>query len=194
MIRSTVASNAAFSEAQVTWPSASRLQIAWNFGVRSPPAGGPALVVLGQAGLQDAEQVVHPVVQGERIPLEVQVQVSLARLRQAEEPAEGHRLAVLAAVQGEQLPEDPAGVLRRHLDPGLLADAREGLPADVLEGRCHRQLEAGEAAAGPDAAGLERGALAGGGPGDQAQVVVRAAPGLALRAQRQTSQCSTGSG
>jgi hypothetical protein len=37
MIRSTARSKAAFSAAQVTWPSSSMLQNAWNLG-----AGGPS--------------------------------------------------------------------------------------------------------------------------------------------------------
>ncbi len=181
MIRSIVRSNASFSDAQVTSPSSSMLQIAWNFGTGAP-SGASESAVLRQPGLQDPEQVVDAVIERERVALEVEEQVPRARFRQHEQAAVGDRGPVLVPVERQQLPQDLIAILGRDLDPGLLADPLERGRADAVERRCHRQLEAGESAAGRDAACLEGAARTAARPGDEAQVVVVAPADAAHRA------------
>jgi hypothetical protein len=147
--------------------------VAWNFGTRSPPGPLPASVLF-HARLQDAEQVVDTVIERERIALEVQEQVRRAGVRQDQEPPVGDGHTVGLALERQQLPEHPAGVLALDLDPRLLPDPLQRPGADAVEGRGHRQLQAGEPASRADLAVLQRPPLAARGAGDEAEIIVRA--------------------
>ena len=154
---------------------------------RLPAGRRPPRVSFRGSRIEDAEQVVDPVVEGERITLEVEEQIVRRRLRENEEPAVGHerprsRALVDGPLRVEQLPEHRAAVLALDLDPGLLPHARQRRIATAVEPGPQRELERGEAAAranGPrrEVHGplLERAALPARDPGDEAQVVVGAA-------------------
>ena len=151
---------------------------------RPRTAGRPPRVALRGGRVEDAEQVVDPVVERERIALEVEEQVVRRRLREDQESSVGDerprpRLLVDGPLRVEQLPEHLAAVLALDLDPGLLAHpGQRGIPAAVEPGP-QRELERGEAAARADRPRrhvrrplLERAALPARDPGDEAQVVI----------------------
>ena len=78
--------------------------------------------------LQDAEEVVHAVIEGEGVALQVQEEVVGAGLRQRQEALGRVRRAVLRGEEGQALEGDAAGRVRLHLEPRLLPDARRGPP------------------------------------------------------------------
>ena len=75
----------------------------------------------GQPGLQDAEQVVHAVVQRKRIALYVEEEVARARRGQARQAAVRLEAAVAQAGRRQQLVDRAAGFLAADLDGGLIA-------------------------------------------------------------------------
>ena len=103
MKRSMSRSKARFSASRVTLPASSRAQKAWKVGLA---------VGVGQSRLEDAEEVVDPVVERVRVALDVEEQVARARLGQREEAAIRLEAAVLEAARLDQLVERPAGALR----------------------------------------------------------------------------------
>ena len=176
MMRSTVCSNASFSAAGVTAPPSSLAQKR----VEHRPSG----LRVGQARLEDAEQVVDPVVERERVTLEVEEQVSRAGL--------GKREQSLVRLEP---PVDPSPVIRPSRRRGG-SNSWSGCPGPHLRPGCEPALVTRSSApafvcsAGAGAAAT-RGRQARGGcrrlaprrssdagargdAGDQRQVVIRA--------------------
>ena len=121
MKRSMSRSNARCSASGVTRPSSSRAQKAWNVG---SPSG------VAQAGLEDAEEVVDPVLEGERVALDVEEQVARARLRQDQQaPVRLERSPSAEPGRRHELVERPPGILAVDLEARLLVDARQRLGA-----------------------------------------------------------------
>ena len=141
--------------------------------------------------LEDAEEVVEAILERVRVALDVEEQVARrGRRKDGESPFRVDRVAR----REEQVVVEPAVPSALELDPGLFMDAFERTGARPLEPRVHRQRQLAER--------LER--------GDARSISARRCraeiPATRLRwssdrrraahsaAQRQTSQCSTGSG
>ena len=134
--------------------------------------------VEGVVGLEDAEQVVEPVVERVRVALDVERQVARRWRRERREPA--IELDLVRRVGQEELVLEARFATTLELDPGLLVDTNEGALADVLERRLHRDREVAEGLERRHAS-LDQGAtLPGGDPGDEAQVIVGASAGHAF--------------
>ena len=179
-----VRSNAAFSagEADLTVLSDAPERVEPGDRLAGTAIGGqPALVRLGLSRLQDPEQVVHAVIERERIALEVQEEVPAAGCRQAEEPPVPDELSRLVAVERQQLPAWCRQAVGLDLDPGLLADPSECVTADPFDPRAHGQLQPAERTPRPDAPRLQRRSVARGRPGHEREIVVRPAPRRAVR-------------
>ena len=149
-------SNARRSASSVNSPSGSRDQIASNVAVDA----------------HQAEEVVEPVVERVRIALDVEEQVARRGRREARQPAlDVDRLARPAAGAARSVAR--AAALRAGSGP---ARAR----ARGRSGRCPRSAASVGSASSPSASSvatprsLERLALAGGDPGHEAEMVVRA--------------------
>ena len=100
--------------------------------------------------VEDAEQVVEPVVERERVALDVEEQVAGRRRRERGQTAS--ELDRVVGAGQEELVLEPAVAASLELDPGLLADPLQGARADVLERRLHRQRQVAERLERRDAA------------------------------------------
>ena len=168
---------------------------------RPPLAGERELagLVAGPEGveravrLEDAEQVIEAVVEGVRIALDVEEEVVRRRGRQRREAAlridgctragQEKLVTVVARRDGPRAGAGPA--------PRTLV---EGAAARPLEWRVRRKREPAEVRERVDAPLDERPPLPRRDPGDEAEVIVGSRRVAQSAAQRQTSQCSTGSG
>ena len=130
MMKSMSRSKARRSPSSENSFAGSRDQIAWNVLVH----------------VQQAEQVVEPVVEGVRIALDVEEQVARRRRRERRQAAIDVDLAAGSGRSSSYLSSALAPTLQ--LDPRLFVDADERALADALELRLHRQGEVAERLAG----------------------------------------------
>ena len=132
--------------------------------------------------LEHPEEVVDPVVQGERVAFDVEEQVAGRRGGKAQQPAVGFEGAIPQAARREALGqhERPDGVALR-LDARLLAHARKARRGRALERRSHRQGQPAQRGAGRHVPRPQRRPLMGGDAGHQREVVRLAAPRLTFR-------------
>ena len=93
-------------------------------------------------GLEEAEEIVEPVIERVRIALDVEEQIARRGWRQRREPA--IELDRRAGLGQEQLVFEASVTAALELDPGLLADARQRPGADVGQRRVHRQRQVTE--------------------------------------------------
>ncbi len=130
----------------------------------------------GQPGLQDPEQVVHAIVEGERIAFDIEEEVAGARLGQAREPAVRFDRPVSKS-RRQQLVEDLARVRAPNLEGGLVPGLLERRRTHAVEWLGERQLQGRESAAAGHSPALEGLAQSSGSVGHDREIVVRAAPG-----------------
>ena len=130
---------------------------------------------IDECRLEHAEQVLDPVVERERIALDVEEQVVRGRLGEHEQASIGDQGGFLVTLRLEELPLRLPFVLALDLEASLLAHALERLAADAFETGRHWERQDRELATTPDRAVLERPTLAGADPGDEGEVVVAAA-------------------
>ena len=142
--------------------------------------------------LEDAEQVVEPVVEGVRVALDVEEQVARRRRRQRGQAALGLDLA--RGRRAGAARTEPRLAPSLELDPRLLADPHEARALVALERRRQRQRQLAERLERRDAALGQAAPLARGDPGHELRWSSARRRAGAPAAQRQTSQCSTGSG
>ncbi len=126
--------------------------------------------------IEEAEEVVHAVVQGEGISLQVQEQVVGAGFRQRQQAFRRVQAAVVGGDEGQALEGDAAGCVRLHLEACLLPDTGERIRAGALQPRAHRQRQHGQAAPRGDGTLLELRAGAAGHARHEREVIVHTAP------------------
>jgi len=130
------------------------------------------------ADVHDAEEIFEAILEGVRIALDIEEQVSRRRDRERGETA--LRLRTLAVLGKEELVLDGALYPPLELDASLLADALQGALRGSIEWRHKRQWERAELGQGRHAAIHQGAPLLATDPRHQAEMVVGAPSRLAL--------------